>query len=50
MPKLLEETNKKIQEHPACNTEFFLSSAIKKRGVSEIRDAMVSILGLNQNN
>ena len=50
MPKLLEETNNKIQEHPACNTKFFLASAIKQQGVSEIRDAMLSILGLNQNN
>ena len=50
MPKLLDEVNSKIKEHPACNTEFFLTSAIKKSGISEIRDVMFSILGLNQNN
>jgi GTP-binding protein len=50
MSKLLEEINTKIQEHPACNPEFFLTSAIKKSGICEIRDVMFSILGLNQNN
>ena len=50
MPKLLDEINSKIEEHPACNPEFLLTSAIKKSGVSEIRDVMFSILGLNQNN
>ena len=50
MPKLLGEMNEKIKEHPACNTEFFLASAIKKHGISEIRDAMLFILGLDQNN
>ena len=50
MPKLLDEVNSKIKEHPACNTKFFLTSAIKKSGISEIRDVMFSILGLNQNN
>jgi hypothetical protein len=42
--------NKQIEEHPACNTKFFLASAIKKHGIDEIRDAMLSILGLDQNN
>merc|ERR1711991_802889 len=50
LPKLLGEINSKIKEHPACNTEFFLTSAIKKSGIREIRDVMFSILGLNQNN
>ena len=50
MPKLLDEMNKKIKEHPACNTKFFLASAIKKHGISEIRDTMLFILGLDQNN
>ncbi len=50
MPKLLDQINSKIVEHPACNTEFLLTSAIKKSGISEIRDVMFSILGLNQNN
>ena len=50
LPKLLDEINSKIEEHPACNTEFFLTSAMKKSGISEIRDVMFSILGLNQNN
>ena len=50
MSKLIDEINSKIQEHPACNTEFFLTSAIKKRGIPEIREIMFSILGLNQNN
>ncbi len=49
MPKLLNEMNKKIKEHPACNTEFFLASAIKKNGIPEIRAAMLFILGLDQN-
>ena len=50
MPKLLDEINSKIEEHPACNPEFLMTSAIKKSGISEIRDVMFSILGLNQNN
>ena len=50
MPKLLDEINSKIEEHPACNPEFLITSAIKKSGISEIRDVMFSILGLNQNN
>ena len=50
MPKLIDEMNKQIEEHPACNTKFFLASAIKKHGIDEIRDAMLSILGLDQNN
>ena len=50
LPKLLDEMNKKIKEHPACNTEFFLASALKKSGISEIRAAMLFILGLDQNN
>ena len=50
MPKLLDEINIKIKEHPACNPEFLMTSAIKKSGISEIRDVMFSILGLNQNN
>ena len=50
MSKLVEEINTKIQEHPACNPEFFLTSAIKKSGICKIRDVMFSILGLNQNN
>ena len=50
MTKLLDEINSKIEEHPACNPEFLLTSAIKKTGISEIRDVMFSILGLNQNN
>ena len=50
MSKLVEEINTKIQEHPACNPEFFLTSAIKKIGICEIRDVMFSILGFNQNN
>ena len=50
LPKLLDEINSKIKEHPACNPEFLLTSAIKKCGISEIRDVMFSILGLNQNN
>ena len=50
MPKLLDEMDEKIKEHPACNTEFFLASSIKKYGISEIRDAMCLILGLDQNN
>ena len=50
MPKLLNEMDEKIKEHPACNTEYFLASAIKKHGISEIRDAMLFILGLDQNN
>ena len=48
--KLLDEINSKIEEHPACNPEFLMTSAIKKSGISEIRDVMFSILGLNQNN
>ena len=50
LPKLLDEINSKIEEHPACNPEFLMTSAIKKSGISEIRDVMFSILGLNQNN
>ena len=50
MPKLLDEINSKIEEHPACNPEFLMTSAIKKSGISEIRDVMFSMLGLNQNN
>ena len=50
MPKLFDEMNKKIKEHPACNTKFFLASAIKKHGIDEIRAAIFSILGLDQNN
>ncbi len=50
LPKLLDEMNEKIKEHPACNTEFFLVSALKKSGISEIRAAMLLILGLDQNN
>ena len=50
MTKLLDEINSKIEEHPACNPEFLLTSAIKKSGISEIRDVMFSILGINQNN
>ena len=50
IPKLLDEINSKIEEHPACNPEFLMTSAIKKSGISEIRDVMFSILGLNQNN
>ena len=50
MPKLLDEINSKIEEHPSCNPEFLLTSAIKKIGISGIRDVMFSILGLNQNN
>jgi len=50
MPNLLHKMNEKIKEHPACNTEFFLASSIKKYGISEIRDAMCLILGLDQNN
>ena len=50
MPKLLDEINSKIEEHPACNPEFLMTSAIKKSGISEIRDEIFSILGLNQNN
>ena len=50
MPKLLAKVNEKIKEHPACNTEFFLASAIKKYGIGEIRDAICIILGLDQNN
>ena len=50
MPKLLDEMNKKVEEHPACNTKFFLASAIKKLGIDEVRDTMLSILGLDQNN
>ncbi len=50
MPKLLDQINSKIEEHPACNPEFLMTSAIKKSGISEIRDVMFSILGLNQNN
>ena len=50
MAKLLDEINSKIKEHPACNPEFLLTSAIKKNGISEIREIMFSILGLNQNN
>ena len=50
MSKLLDEINSKIEEHPACNPEFLMTSAIKKSGISEIRDVMFSILGLNQNN
>jgi len=50
MPKLLDQMTNKIREHPACNTEFFLASAIKKYGIGEIRDAMCLILGLDQNN
>ncbi len=50
MPTLLEQINSKIEEHPACNPEFLISSAIKKSGIREIRDVMFSILGLNQNN
>ena len=50
IPKLLDEINRKIEEHPACNPEILLTSAIKKSGVSETRDVMFSILGLNQNN
>ena len=50
LPKLLDEINSKIEEHPACNPEFLMTSAIKKNGISEIRDVMFSILGLNQNN
>ena len=50
MPKLLDEINSKIEEHPACNPEFLMTSAIKKSGISEIRDVMFSVLGLNQNN
>ena len=50
MPKLLDQINSKIEEHPACNPKFLMTSAIKKSGISEIRDVMFSILGLNQNN
>ena len=50
MSKLFDAMNKKIEDHPACNTKFFLASAIKKHGIDEIRDAMLSILGLDQNN
>ena len=50
MPKLLDEINYKIEEHPACNPDFLVTSAIKKSGISEIRDVILSILGLNQNN
>ena len=50
MSKLLDDMDEKIKEHPACNTEYFLASAIKKHGISEIRDAMLFILGLDQNN
>ena len=50
LPKLLDEINSKIEEHPACNPEFLMTSAIKKSGISEIQDLMFSILGLNQNN
>ena len=50
LPKLLNEINSKIEEHPACNPEFLMTSAIKKSGISEIRDVIFSILGLNQNN
>ena len=50
MPKILDEINSKIEEHPACNPEFLMTSAIKRSGISEIRDVMFSILGLNQNN
>ena len=50
LPKLLDEINSKIKEHPACNPEFLLTSAIKKSGIGEIRDVVFSILGLNQNN
>ena len=50
LPELLDEINSKIEEHPACNPEFLMTSAIKKSGISEIRDVMFSILGLNQNN
>jgi GTP-binding protein len=50
MPKLLDEINSKIEEHPACNPEFLMTSAIKKSGISEIRNVIFSILGLNQNN
>ena len=50
MPKLLDEINSKIEEHPACNPEFLMTSAIKKSGIGEIREVMFSILGLNQNN
>ncbi|MDC3075956.1 ribosome biogenesis GTP-binding protein YihA/YsxC [Paracoccaceae bacterium] len=50
MQKLLDEMNEKIKEHPACHTEVFLASALKKSGISEIRAAMLLILGLDQNN
>ncbi len=51
LPKLLlDEINSKIEEHPACNPEFLMTSAIKKSGIGEIRDVIFSILGLNQNN
>ncbi len=50
LPKLLDELNEEIKEHPACNTEFFLASALNKSGISEIRAAMLFILGLDQNN
>ena len=50
MQKLLDEMNEKIKDHPACHTEFFLASALKKSGISEIRAAMLFILGLDQNN
>ena len=50
IPKLFDEMNKKIEEHPACNTKFFPASAIKKYGIDEIRDAMLFILGLDQIN
>ena len=50
MQKLLDEMHEKIKDHPACYTEFFLASTIKKSGISEIRDSMLFILGLDQNN
>ena len=50
IPKLLAKIKEKIKEHPACNTELFLASSIKKYGISEIRDAMSLVLGLDQNN